>query len=63
MEDLRARADDLGLGKITLEVGEQNQAALALYRSMGYVAVGRRAGYYRQGEEDAILMTWTRAGS
>lgn len=36
MEAIGKKANELGCSKITLEVREDNQAALALYRSMGY---------------------------
>lgn len=39
-----------------LEVRESNVAARALYESRGFVAVGRRRGYYRQPLEDALVM-------
>lgn len=41
----------------TLEVRESNQPAIRLYRKLGFQAVGRRTGYYRDNGEDAILMT------
>lgn len=34
-----------------LEVAEDNAAALALYRSLGFRSVGRRPGYYRRGDD------------
>ena len=40
----------------TLEVRESNAPALALYKSVGFVPTGRRKGYYKNPEEDAILM-------
>jgi len=41
---------------VELEVRESNAAALGLYRRMGFTEHGRRAKYYRNPEEDAILM-------
>ncbi len=46
-----------GGGKETLlEARASNTAACALYEALGFQVVGRRPGYYRDGE-DAILMT------
>ena len=39
-----------------LEVRESNSSAQDLYRKFGYVEVGRRKRYYRDNDEDAILM-------
>lgn len=36
----------LGIARIFLEVGEDNEPALALYEKAGFRAVGKRAGYY-----------------
>jgi len=46
-------------GAITsfLEVRENNFAAQEMYRKFGYEAVGRRKRYYKDTDEDAILMT------
>jgi ribosomal-protein-alanine N-acetyltransferase len=41
----------------TLEVRAGNQAAQALYRSFGFEIVGRRPRYYRDNQEDALIMT------
>jgi len=43
---------------VFLEVRASNAPALALYRSMGFIQVGVRCGYYRNGgnAEDAITM-------
>ena len=40
-----------------LEVRASNDAALRLYESAGFVRSGRRADYYAEPREDAILMT------
>ena len=40
-----------------LEVRESNSSAQAMYRKFGYVEVGRRKRYYKDNDEDAILMT------
>lgn len=44
--------------KIFLEVRVTNLSAIALYRSLGFVDIGKRHGYYpsAQGREDALLM-------
>ena len=45
--------------EIWLEVGEDNVAARALYRSAGFVETGRRRGYYKRAGNlsvDAVLM-------
>jgi ribosomal-protein-alanine N-acetyltransferase len=39
-----------------LEVRESNVAAQEMYRKFGYVASGRRRRYYKDNDEDAILM-------
>ena len=42
-----------------LEVRETNLAAQEMYREFGYEATGRRKRYYKDTNEDAILMTLT----
>lgn len=41
--------------KIILEVNSINYKAISLYKSLGFIEVGRRKDYYKQGE-DALLM-------
>ncbi len=45
-----------GCTQATLEVRPSNFAARALYAAHGFRDVGRRKGYYRDTQEDAILM-------
>ena len=40
----------------TLEVRRSNEAALALYGSLGFRAVGMRPSYYQDNKEDAVIM-------
>ena len=40
-----------------LEVRESNAAAQSMYRKYGFVETGRRPRYYKDNDEDAILMT------
>jgi ribosomal-protein-alanine N-acetyltransferase len=47
----------LGGRSATLEVRAGNEAAQKLYRYFGFVEVGRRKRYYKDNDEDAILMT------
>jgi len=41
----------------TLEVRESNQTAQQLYRSFGFIIIGQRSRYYRDNNEDALIMT------
>src|SRR3984885_3310683 len=45
-----------GATEVELEVRVGSVGAIALYRGLGFVAVGKRAGYYRDPVEDALLM-------
>ena len=44
---------------LTLEVRPSNEAALALYRELGFQPVGRRRDFYTNPTEDALLLTKT----
>ena len=48
---------DAGAQLAFLEVRAGNEAAQAKYRGFGFHATGKRARYYRDNGEDAILMT------
>ena len=50
------KAEGDGCSLVTLEVRSDNDAAMALYKKLGFREVGRRKGYYAKGGEDAILM-------
>ena len=50
-------ARDMGGCLATLEVRESNQVALKLYQKYGFLPAGRRKRYYRDNNEDAIVMT------
>jgi ribosomal-protein-alanine N-acetyltransferase len=45
-----------GVRALELEVRAGSGGAIALYAGLGFVVAGRRAGYYREPEEDALLM-------
>lgn len=45
-----------GGARLTLEVRVSNYIAHGLYQKFGYVDVGIRPGYYRDNNEDAIIM-------
>ena len=47
------------LAFLTIEVRASNYAAIALYGSRGFRAVGRRKNYYEHPTEDALIMTRT----
>jgi [ribosomal protein S18]-alanine N-acetyltransferase len=58
LEAAEARAAAAGALEMFLEVAEENAAARALYGRGGYVVVGCRRGYYRDGS-DALVMRKT----
>jgi ribosomal-protein-alanine N-acetyltransferase len=60
---LQYSLNELFLAGITtchLEVRVSNEAAIALYESVGFRRVGRRPGYYCEAQtaEDALLFCW-----
>jgi ribosomal-protein-alanine N-acetyltransferase len=46
-----------GIQKATLEVRAQNLPAQQLYQRFGFEIVGHRVRYYRDNNEDALIMT------
>lgn len=51
-ELIRSRGGD----RLTLEVRVSNHWAQHLYRTLGFEAYGLRKGYYRDNNEDAVIM-------
>ena len=49
-------ASNLGVSLMTLEVRQSNLVAQRLYRSLGFMKVSVRKGYYEDNHEDAWLM-------
>ena len=47
---------NLGAGYATLEVRVSNLRAQNLYKSLGFISVGKRKRYYEDNNEDAYLM-------
>ncbi|ACX51321.1 ribosomal-protein-alanine acetyltransferase [Ammonifex degensii KC4] len=56
LKELIRRAREKGLSRMTLEVRPSNAVARHLYRSLGFVEKGIRKRYYRDNDEDAIIM-------
>lgn len=53
------RLGERGIGRLFLEVAQDNAPALALYESAGFQVTGQRKGYYsraRSAPADAVLM-------
>ena len=46
-----------GMAAATLEVRVSNQVAQAMYRNFGFEVVGVRQQYYKDNQEDALIMT------
>jgi ribosomal-protein-alanine N-acetyltransferase len=47
---------DQGAVEMELEVRAGSTGAISLYAGLGFGVVGRRGGYYREPDEDAVLM-------
>jgi [ribosomal protein S18]-alanine N-acetyltransferase len=58
LEEFRAR----GASRVFLEVRESNEAGIGFYQKRGFFKTGRRAGYYREPDEAAIVMQIKLAG-
>jgi [ribosomal protein S18]-alanine N-acetyltransferase len=56
VEGVLAVLSDRGVSEVFLEVRESNAGARALYDSLGFREVGRRARYYRRPLEDAVVL-------
>ena len=57
-EILRA-ARAAAVPSVLLEVRESNIAARQLYEQLGFTEVGRRSHYYREPQEDALLLRFS----
>ena len=57
IDALAAKAAELELAFLTLEVRESNAPAIALYAKHGFHPVGKRKNYYAAPKEDAVFMT------
>ena len=56
ISSLIERAKELKLETLSLEVRESNIAAISLYLGMSFKKVGTRKKYYKNPEENAVLM-------
>lgn len=45
------------ISRIQLEVRESNERAIGFYRALGFAVEGRRAEYYQDPAEDALLLS------
>ena len=57
--ELLDRAREAGARNVFLEVRESNRAARSLYEKWAFIESGRRKGYYRNPDEDAVLYRFT----
>ena len=55
---LLEKGKGLGIKKFFLEVRKSNDAAIAVYRKCGFERVGERKDFYRNPDEDAIVMRY-----
>ena len=55
LADVRTHARGAGAARILLEVREDNEPALALYRADGFTEIARRPKYYRDGATAVVM--------
>lgn len=58
-ELLKRGNEQFGIKAYTLEVRKSNEAAIRLYRHLGFVSEGIRRNFYEKPTEDALIM-WKR---
>ena len=58
IQELLLQAQSAGATSVLLEVRESNMAARRLYEKLGFSQQGRRSNYYRNPEEDALLLSF-----
>ncbi len=56
LEEALVRALRLGADLVTLEVRASNQSSIDLYKKFGFQVKARKPRYYRDNNEDALLM-------
>lgn len=56
LRDVLQYARNAGTRRAFLEVRASNRIAIALYEKLGFRVCGRRANYYRDPADDAVLM-------
>ena len=60
LEELLKRFAEAGVSRVFLEVRESNLGAIGFYEQMGFQPSGRRAGYYQDPPEAALVYEWIR---
>jgi ribosomal-protein-alanine N-acetyltransferase len=56
MRDAIDAARERHAASLVLEVRQSNDEALRFYRAFGFVEVGRRKRYYKDGEDARVMM-------
>lgn len=58
--EIKSLAWELGIGRIFLEVRENNVPAIALYEKEGFTVCSKEEGYYEDTGETALIMEYVR---
>ncbi len=56
LSELLRQGKERGVTEFILEVRVSNEAAIRLYKKLGFFAVGRRKGFYEFPKEDALIL-------